>query len=282
MMAEQEFRDLLGLVAMEMRNLSTSVVDQGISQVVQTFDGQPKNFREWIQSIEKYGRLRNLPDARLKLVAFQSSKGVVSGCIQRFITNNDQMTWGELKRELSSKFSDVNDAHHAMSVLRSMKQGHGENIQSFAEKLMAMAEIAFNGQGGQAVDRQLVDIFVDGLSSDTLKLTILRRNPDNLQGAINIATTEQNLKKRVGLSGRYEHHDKPTPMEVDHSRPLKCFKCKRFGHSANKCRSVNSVANEITCWTCGEKGHISRFCKTEKRDKLPMGHGRGFTFNKLN
>ena len=87
-----------------------------------------------------------------------------------------------------------------------------------------MAEEAYHNQGGQAVERQLIDIFVDGLTNDQLKLKILRDQPGTLQGAIGIATNEQNLRARVQLSLNVQLNvtqhtrDTHTPMEVDHSR----------------------------------------------------------------
>ena len=39
---------------------------------------------------------------------------------------------------------------------------------------MSLAEEAFDNQGGDAIERQLIDIFVDVLVNDQLKLKILR------------------------------------------------------------------------------------------------------------
>ena len=47
-------------------------------------------------------------------------------------------------------------------------------------------------------------------------MKILRDLPDTLQGAVVIATTEQNLRNRVQLS--HNTTQKETPMEIDHSR----------------------------------------------------------------
>lgn len=277
--AEEDFREVLRLLAAEMGNVSTAFVAQGISQVVSNFDGSPRNYRDWVNSIEKYSKLVNLPDNKKKLIAYQTSKGAVSGYIQRYMTANPDQTWGQLKEELALRFSDVTDSHHAMSLLRALRQGHYENIQVYAEILLSLAEIAFHDQGGPIIEGQLIDIFVDGLNNEGLKMTILRRGPDTLQAAISLATTEQNLKQRVNLATgskkHYVNNDVPQPMEVDHSRTLKCYKCKKFGHMAKHCKSIHEVQRKIKCWHCGQEGHIIRFCKNYDKDKKPnMGHGR--------
>ena len=41
-------------LAVQMANVSCALNAQGISQIVQVFDGNPKNFRDWIKQIEKY------------------------------------------------------------------------------------------------------------------------------------------------------------------------------------------------------------------------------------
>ena len=74
-------------------------------------------------------------------------------------------------------------------------------------------------------------------------MQILRDNPDTLQGAIATATKEQNLRARANLSSHYHSHSLSSdrneePMEIDHYRPLRCFKCKKTGHSSKTCRNV--------------------------------------------
>ena len=169
-------------LAREMTNVSSALNAQGVSQIVQCFDGNPKNLHDWVKQIEKYCKLTGLPEARKRLIAYQSSKGAVSGFINRYMEAFPQSTWAELKTELAIKFSDVTDSRYALSLLRSIRQKPGENIQLYAERILSLAEEAFVGQGGDVVERQLIDTFVDGLvGNDALKMKILRDNPDTLQ-----------------------------------------------------------------------------------------------------
>ena len=213
--AVQAFQNL----RLELSNVSQAFTTQGISSVVARFDGNPKNFREWIKSIEKYAILVNVPDARKMLIAYQSSGGAVSGFIQRYMQANPNNTWAQMKTQLSVSFSDITDSQMAMSLLRQVKQKTGETIQNYAERILSLAEEAYDNQGGNAVERQLIDIFVDGLVNDQLKMKILRDQPNTLQGAVGIATNAQNLRERVQMSHHnYSSNNTHTPMEVDHSR----------------------------------------------------------------
>lgn len=225
----------------------------------------------------------------MKLVAFQASKGAVSGFIQRYMEAFPQNTWNDMKGELAKRFSDVTDPQYALSLLRSIRQKSGENIQIYAERILSLAEEAFQGQGGNTVERQLIDTFVDGLvNNDQLKMKILRDNPDTLQGAISIATKEQNLRARVNQSSSFhsgrkiERKEEPMEVDVDHYRPLQCFKCKKMGHTAKKCRVVHAVDHDtgqvkrqVRCWGCGKQGHILRNCRLNRQTERPnMGHGQ--------
>ena len=264
-------------VRAELANVSNALAAQGISSIVSRFDGNAKNFREWIKSIEKYSMLTGVDDARRKLIAYQTSGGAVSGFIERYMTQNPNHNWGQMKAQLAVRFSDVTDGQMALSLLRQCKQNVGESIHNYAERILSLAETAYDNQGGDPIERQLIDIFVDGLNNDQLKMKILRDQPATLQGAVAVATNEQNLRACVQMSHHSGYtsnhaqntpHAQRTPMEVDHSRGQRIKARPKFNW-------VNSAGElQIRCWRCGQTGHMSRDCKAEEVRRPPMGHGR--------
>ena len=50
----------------ELANVSNALAVQGISSIVSRFDGNAKNFREWIKSTEMYSMLTGVDDALRK------------------------------------------------------------------------------------------------------------------------------------------------------------------------------------------------------------------------
>ena len=74
-MAYGDVATLFQHIASQLAGLSTVVGAHGISQIVHPFEGDSKIFKDWVRSIEKYASLTGLTDDRVKMVAYQSSRG---------------------------------------------------------------------------------------------------------------------------------------------------------------------------------------------------------------
>ena len=51
-MAEPSVTEVFQALNNELTNVSNALTAQGISNIVVKYDGSPKNYREWIKSIE--------------------------------------------------------------------------------------------------------------------------------------------------------------------------------------------------------------------------------------
>ena len=77
-MADQDIGAVFNNLATQMANVSSAVGAHGIAQVVKSFNGDSKEFKDWIKSIEKYAILTWVGADRIKMIAYQSSRGAVS------------------------------------------------------------------------------------------------------------------------------------------------------------------------------------------------------------
>ena len=89
---------------------------------------------------------------RLKILAYQASIGSVSGFLQRYLTDHPEHTWAQIKMELATRFAEVTDSQHALMLLRKVKLRPEENVQVYAERLLELADDAFQGQGQDLPD----------------------------------------------------------------------------------------------------------------------------------
>ncbi|VDI78111.1 Hypothetical predicted protein, partial [Mytilus galloprovincialis] len=280
-------------------------MDQTPTDVSQLFEGPLKMINTEILagSLTK-NSFQNYDRDRIKEIAFQTCKGACSDYIQRYLRDHQDTTWEQLKKELTSRFGEITDPQHASTLLRQLKQKGDESVQIYAENLLNLANEAYSDLDGhnEAIERELVGIFIDGLAHSYLKMKLMRENPATFSLAVKSAMTEQNLRKRFTL--RTERVDEPRykttrpmtltrprrteplnshePMEIDHYRDAKrCYSCGKVGHVSRDCRSggnlrqINAVEmqtyhgnsgrnREINCYSCGRVGHIARDCRSKE------------------
>lgn len=143
--------------------LNSSLSTLECVQLIKPYEGDPKQLKDWVKSIEKCAFLTQCPADRVGLLAFKTSRGAVSDFIQIFLTNapGGQQQWDALKKELSARFAEVTDSQHEFMLLLKCRQNKDENVQVYAERLLNLAEEAFP-EVGPSVQRQLVGAFADG------------------------------------------------------------------------------------------------------------------------
>jgi hypothetical protein len=272
----QQLEEVVGKMGTQNQYLGTLTENLSVVGTIGTFNGEPAKFRTWIKAVEKYVLLAGTARNSAIRIAFQTSQGLVSDYIQRQL--GDHLTWDELKRQLTQRFGEVTDRHHAFALLQKCRQRKEESVPLYSERLLELANDAYPDGLGGPVQRQLVDFFIDGLADDGLKLKVLREEPLCIEEAINTAHREASLRKRFSLrlnQGPSRDTPRPTlnhesrkvePMEIGHMRAKGCFKCGKQGHRAKDCRTVLAVSRRdkaLVCWRCGQPGHLRRECRVQ-------------------
>ena len=109
-----EGQDIAQMVG-QMGAMTRALNAQGVAQMVRTFSGEAKDFRDWVKSIDKCHVLMGGDVETKMMIAYQTSSGVVSDFIHRYLNTVavGDRTWDNLYQQLSHRFAEVTDEQHA-------------------------------------------------------------------------------------------------------------------------------------------------------------------------
>jgi len=95
-----ELQNLFQQISTELSKVTRSVNAQGINSQINTFQGNAKEFQDWVQSIEKYCTISQIDNAKDKiLIAYQASNDHVNKFIQRYLGDKDRTNWTNISEK---------------------------------------------------------------------------------------------------------------------------------------------------------------------------------------
>ena len=292
-------------IAGQVKGLQTAI-SVPLLQVVKTFEGDPSKFKQWAKDVERYAQMARLDNADIPRIVLMTCTGSVADFVKRYLdeveSKSESPDWLRLKKIMQKRFAEITDQQQAMAVLRRIKQKPEESVQLYSERLLRLAEDAyptpFDEKMHQLVQKQLVDIFCDGLCYDYLRMKVLREDPESYEKAVEIAMKEQSLRKRFHLRSDNEYASllagtNPT-LAGNQNFPTQFIQSNRnTGHYENFTTPVNSYQNNglnqnigsalkspsfesrviepmdvdfsrnLMCFKCKGRGHRARDCPTQ-------------------
>ena len=167
----------------QLKALQTAV-SVPLFSIVQTFEGDPTQFKQWVRNIERYAQMARLRDEDIPQIVHVTCTGLVADFVKRYIgeCEKDKVNpkWQDLKKLLQRRFAEITDQQQAMAMLRKIRQRPNESVQMLAERLLRIAEDAYppipatDVTTKNLIQKQLVDTFCDGLRFDYLRMKITR------------------------------------------------------------------------------------------------------------
>ena len=199
-------RNTFEMVARSFSNLERTLHENSLALHIKSYDGtDPSLCRHWIDEIEKWAHNSQAVDEDKKNALFITAKKTVSDFIQRYIDENPDCTWLDLRKEVLSNFANISDAAHALDELHNVKQEKDESLSVFLERLRTLSldafqEINLEEEGANKLSqRQLVNVFIDGLQSDRIKRKILACECQDLNTAARIAKKELKVERKMNF-----------------------------------------------------------------------------------
>ena len=187
-----------------LQKLKSVVATMNISSAIMPYSGEDsKRFADWINDCERFAILTRVDTKDIKLLAFQTSREPISSYIRRRLDNaiTKNETWAEFKSNLAARFSFITDESVAFLMLRNARQEESESVVLFSERLINLVDNCFLAQEVDSayVEKELLNIFINGLRSETLMYRLMKANPHTLNDAISIALNEETMRKRFDL-----------------------------------------------------------------------------------
>ena len=202
-----------------------------------------------------------------------------SGELRMAISHRNLNSWLELKEFLQNSYIEKRMLDFHASQLFKAKQGKDERVTDWIHKIQTLdsqfhkAALLNCNEGAREGILDLADrlrniCFIQGLASDRIQTTVRSCNYQNFDEIAEIALVEESAI--ASSLDRYRLEGTPTQ---------KCGNCGKLGHASNRCYAqrkaeaqINPVMlgglrtpNHITCFQCGEKGHVAWNCQKPPR-----------------
>ena len=200
----QVFRDSFKMLQVEMRA-------NALAKEIRDLSGErSKRFKDWLGDVERVGQALEATNERYKTLAFQSLRGSAGEFLSRFIQDHPNHGWRHIRQALVAQYSDEGDAHLTSQKLRRLQQKSGETIQNFGGRILSLASEAYDNTGQPLVQSILMDVLIGGVRDDSVAKRLIKAQPHNFQGTLDIAINEQATARQFKLRRRADK-----PMKVD-------------------------------------------------------------------
>jgi len=257
-------------------------VAEAMKLITQPFDGNKKKLREFIENVDVAFELVH-PSKHEILLKFVKTK-ITGDARSKLIVRDLTHTWELVRGILEENYAIRRTLDYYACKMFSARQEKGESVASWGSRIDEMQTdlreaarrvcTAEEIKGAVGLINYLSKAcFIQGLHNERIQ-TIVRSRGESilLSQAIEISLEEEgailSVREKSGPAG---------PL-------LRCHKCGKLGHTANKCRSseffpqtrarevneftevdefteVTEVTQVMSCFRCGREGHIAKNCR---------------------
>ena len=204
-------------------------------------------FKHWLAGFKQFATVTKIKDSELITVLLtflcpKSAQRVNTLCLSDVDKSDVNRTLENI-----SKILEKPNRISVKAKLFKSRQKVGQSITEFATKLMDLATDAYPEESQDALRSEtLMDVFLTGLDSEYIALSVLSDKPKTFDEAMNSAI---DLEIRMAERGRRNFSDN----EMSNDGAL-LLEDQHEGLALNR------------CFTCGELGHYEDGCTIEKDD----------------
>lgn len=240
-------------------------IAEAMKLVTYPFDGDKRKLREFVENVDVVFELvdPSKHDILLKFVKAKITGDARSKLMVRDLTHS----WDLVKAILEENYATRRTLDYYACKMFNARQSKGESIASWGNKIdelqtdlreaarrvCKLEEI----QGAIGLINHLGKAcFIQGLHNERIQ-TVVRSRGESilLSQAIEISLEEESAILSV----------KERSTSAANGPPLRCNKCNKLGHTANRCMSSYRFPNAdvkavSSCFSCGSGSHIAKDC----------------------
>lgn len=213
------------------------------SLIPKSFDGKRNEFNEFITNCENAILLAN-ETQKHPLLVFIISK--LTGNVRSQLQGKTYNDWTDLKIILNTLYQDKKHYIQLMEELNTLKQGHGESVASFHERIDKIVTRLLNSMSYKNENEQIGKI-------ETIKELALSRFIHHSIPDISRFLRSQNLSEMSEAYSKAVLEERALKISLDEfkirpstSSNLNCSFCKKSGHIAKNCfKKRNNQSNNV-------------------------------------
>ena len=197
--------EIANRLAQGMDGIRNELRRQGCKSNIRKFKGDSAEaFMDWITDMEQnISQLGDYDGSAARTLAMQTVHDQAATFLSRLIRTNPGIGWNEIKEAMEHQFSDMADIQLLKIKLRHCRQQPKERVQSYHERFTRLAQTVHGSDFDQPVVQAfLTDQFVEGVSEDQVLKRLLKAEPKNLDNALLVAASEQQVKRAYDLRRR--------------------------------------------------------------------------------
>ena len=186
--------------------------------------------------------------------------------------------------------------------LQSRTQKVGEPLEDYVGELCMLVEKAYPNWTSEQQEVLVRNQFIQGLSSSSSQLLLMREMPDTLEGAVKLARKQQSVEEAQKHLRRVKQHGAeaaamqlPSELEPEDSNAVSQVTSSDNSQLFSLSQQVQHLTETVAqlqlsmlkgkegtmsskrspvCWRCGKEGHLKSDCQQREMADRPTGRGR--------
>ena len=233
--------------------LNTNI--RAISDLLSEFDGSNQNFSEWEKQLLLLSTTYELDENLAKILLTSKLKG---NALAWFHSKSDhiEMSVEDLLKEIKLMFDHRPRKMERRRIFENKKWQKTETFSDYYHNKRILANQV------PIEEDEIIDYLIDGIPDVQIKNQARMRS---FESASKLLEALSNSLSAEPTKDQTKKETKPTdwkttakPKQAGQKRTIKCFNCRRIGHTADMCRQPKA------CYSCQETGHVGKDCPKKK------------------